>query len=138
MITYSYGALRPIEGFELLTEQLKLANRYRNQLIEIELWRRAASDYATKEELKLHVSTATRAARAASGLGWGTYQLVEDDVARASKTATPRFRPTLGLGRVGAAVQACSELDEKLGGPVVITGPDHKKHAVARLRVTKD
>ena len=44
---YSYGCLLPIAGAELLEDQLRLANRYYNKLIEIERRRREAVDKIT-------------------------------------------------------------------------------------------
>ncbi len=42
MIVYKYGALKPTEGFDLLLQQLRDANIYRNAALEIALARRAA------------------------------------------------------------------------------------------------
>lgn len=39
---YEYGCLDPIEGLEKIEEQLRLAHRYRNRLVEIERQRRTA------------------------------------------------------------------------------------------------
>lgn len=139
MITYSYGALTPTRGLGTLLDQLRLAHRYRNRLIEIELYRRAARDLGVDaDEIKTAVKAETRAARKASGLGWGTYQLIEDDVQRASKTATPRFRKFDGTGRVGAPIQACTGADEKLGHGVELSKPDERGHARIRIRLVRD
>lgn len=45
---YSYNARAPIVGRALVDEQIYQAHRYRNQLVEIELCRRAARDEAIK------------------------------------------------------------------------------------------
>lgn len=42
MLVYRYGCKKRTAGFDTLLSQLRLANRYRNALIERELWRRAA------------------------------------------------------------------------------------------------
>lgn len=39
-LVYEYGCLPPVKGEELVEEQLRLANRYHNKLVEIELTRR--------------------------------------------------------------------------------------------------
>ena len=46
---YQYGVLPPIENAAIVREQMMLANRYRNTLIEIERGRRVAIREATRE-----------------------------------------------------------------------------------------
>lgn len=48
-LIYSYGASAPHEGRDLVDQQFRLANRYRNALCEIELRRRERVDNAVRE-----------------------------------------------------------------------------------------
>jgi hypothetical protein len=169
MIVYRYGALKPTSGFELLLEHLKLAARYRNQLVELLNWRIIAEQLGIdRDRLRELQNDTTRFLRARSGLGFGTYQAVEADVQRAAKARyTPprkgsgrarwfararelgldptrfraRFRKFDGTGRIGAMVQACSELrtDKVLDGssnPLALFVGE-KNRGVASVRVGK-
>lgn len=142
MIVFAYGARKPTTGFDVLLDQLRLGHRYRNALIEIEVTRLAALHIAGllgddwRDEVKALRSKEVRALRAASGLGWGTYQLVEQDVQRAVRSRSPRFRRYDGTGRVGAAVQACSNLSSSklTAGAVQLSA--RSGLAICRLRLT--
>lgn len=46
---YSYHAYEPTQGHETALDQLRLAHRYRNKLVELELARRAAVESALRE-----------------------------------------------------------------------------------------
>lgn len=46
---YTYGCLAPTEGKELIHEQMRLANAYQHELLDIELWRRAQYRDARRE-----------------------------------------------------------------------------------------
>lgn len=125
---YKYGALKPTKGFDLVMEQLKLANRYQNKLLEIELWRRAAKHFdCDPEEIKSNKNEAIRCARSVSGLGWGTYQAIEQasqasckrlqdvffsdklDIKKSLSRFRPRFKRYDGTGTVAATLQRCSK-----------------------------
>src|SRR3990172_1314979 len=69
---YSYGAKAPTENAELVRQQLILAHRYANRLVEIERERREASLKANEDEQALEASeaTAARASVACSGSAW--------------------------------------------------------------------
>jgi hypothetical protein len=111
MLVYKYGCRRPSHrDIAIIRDQIYRANRYRNNLIALELARRAARDFgSTPEEIKVARSEESRALRAAllddrGALGSGTYLLVEADVQRAAKERTPRFRGCDGSGRIGATI----------------------------------
>lgn len=48
VLVYKYGSREPIEGLETVVEQFRLAHRYRNKLVELELERRAQVDAALR------------------------------------------------------------------------------------------
>lgn len=127
----------------------------------------AAEDSLVAAELAVieaRAQEAQKAARAESGVYWGTYLLVEraNDQARKSPT-DPRFRRFDGRGRVGVQFQRTSTPDgvDVLGIPVAIMfgddtrmrigavpaeawarrrgGPEHLTRTVVRIRIgTKD
>jgi hypothetical protein len=157
MIVYRYGALKPTDGFDGLCQQLRLANRYRNALIELHRWRRVAEAHGEpRERTKQLWSEMSRWLRARCGLGWGTYQAIEDDVKRAIKSEkcilvyriedrVPEFRGSSlvrfkrfdGTGRVAATVQACSMIttDRIVAGtsPVRLSATSGRATATLRL-----
>jgi len=47
-LVYRYGALRPSAGLDVIEEQFRLAHRYRNKLVELELARREAVNQALR------------------------------------------------------------------------------------------
>lgn len=123
MRTYVYGALPPTQGAEHVEQQLRLAHRYRNKLVEIERARReavaaAGEDAEAKEHAHTGAKEAVRAARAESGVYWGTYLLVEDDVQRSNRSSkeAPHFVRWDGRGRLGV------QLQQGLGVPDLLAG----------------
>lgn len=111
MIVYKFGCKRPSHrDIAVIRDQLYRANRYRNQLIALELARRAARYFGfDADEIKAVRSGESRALRAAladerGALGSGTYLLIEADVQRASRERSPRFRGCDGTGRLGAVI----------------------------------
>lgn len=56
MRTYAYGAKGPTENAELVREQLQLAHRYRNKLVEIDRARRAAREKILQPRLQTHAA----------------------------------------------------------------------------------
>jgi hypothetical protein len=190
---YTYGCRAPTRNGELVDQQIVLARRYRNTLLEIVLERRMAyrectaraapqsetvdaiarcqaqlatlrksiraqrraarsrSVAATESEeaarlyerlkalrdtareerarvieptLKYELTTLDKEtiekqkrARAASGLYWGTYLLVEEAVERASKARVdPRFGRWDGSGAIGISLQGGADVEDILSG----------------------
>lgn len=111
---YVYGCRAPLNHGEVpVVAQMRLAHRYRNQLVEIELTRRAALDAAggkeanqtDRERINGESYAAIRGARANCGLYWGTYLAVEQDCESFRSGAPPRFRPWIGEGKVAVQIQ---------------------------------
>src|SRR3990172_2772711 len=120
---YSYGAKAPTENAELVRQQLILAHRYANRLVEIERERREASLKADEDEQALEAceakaAEAIRRARADSGLYWGTYLCVEDAAQRSRRTSreAPRFRRWDGSGLLATQLQGGLAVPDLLAG----------------------
>ena len=140
---YSYGAKAPTENAELVRQQLILAHRYANRLVEIERERREAGLKADEDEQALEAceakaAEAIRRARADSGLYWGTYLCVEDAAQRSRRTSreAPRFRRWDGSGLLATQLQG------GLAVPDLLAGTDRRaqlvgegKRRLLRLRV---
>jgi hypothetical protein len=165
MIVHRYGALKPTQGFDALLQQLRLACRYRNALVELLNWRIIAEQTgADRDALKIMHAEMSRWLRSRSGLGWGTYQLIEQDVQRAGKSPyraprkgsgrarwfaqvrelgldptrfRARFRRFDGTGRIGANVQACTGLttDDALAGKGALRLSGASGKALATLNI---
>jgi len=109
-----YGAQKPTAGFDLLLDQLRLACRYRNQLVELHNWfilakqqaKREGGDVGDVERLKVIRAEESRWLRSRCGLGWGTYQQIEADVQRALRSPFRPPRPGTGRARRWAQMRA--------------------------------
>jgi predicted RNA-binding Zn-ribbon protein involved in translation (DUF1610 family) len=211
---YSYKAKAPAEGLEAVGEQIHLAHRYRNRLIELERVRREQVEAAMREhapdvarmeshvgeleaeaerladglrkrnqEARSRVATAEdraamkeakqrlkearaehkglrkaafadeglratlsdidastlaaqKEARAASGLYWGTYLLIEQSLRDIRKGAPPRFRRWTGEGTVAIQFQGGLDWgkamlgdDQRLKVVIQPLGPDADPHS---------
>lgn len=108
-----YGLLAPTEGTDLVWSQLRLAHKYRNKLVEIDIVRRdavtKANSDAEQEAAQEAANEARKAARAASGVYWGTYLQVEEFVKKACANTpphkNPRFLRWTGEGLLAVQVQ---------------------------------
>ena len=115
MRTYRFGCRPPTVNTALAMEQLWRAHRYRNKLVEIERKRREeaakydkATDIGKKQIERANESASAegRAARAACGVYWGSYLLVEATMSAARKgKEPPHFERWDGTGRVGVELQ---------------------------------
>lgn len=146
MKTYAYGCLAPTDpdARRWVFDELYRAGRYRNALVALAKARRERLAVAKRDGLpdwwidstKAEHKRLSREARKASGLGWGTYQLVEDDVKRAVRSGTPQFRRNDGTGRVGASVQACDSITVGADDARVVIGtPDARRRTTITLRM---
>src|SRR3989304_5667793 len=159
---YSYGAKAPTENAELVRQQLILAHRYANRLVEIgrgrgeaglkggedkqgpggrggkEAGLKADEDEQALEACEAKAAEAIRRARADSGLYWGTYLCVEDAAQRSRRTSreAPRFRRWDGSGLLATQLQG------GLAVPDLLAGTDRRaqlvgegKRRLLRLRV---
>ena len=149
MITYAYGALAPTQGLELLRDQLCRANRYRNALIALRRHERERAVAARRdEELGDNWIKAThwrcqeteRALRKASGLGWGTYMLVEASVKQSrSSKGEMSFRRSDGTGRVAVPVPTSGKRWTNTWHPGMVIGElDGRRRTTVKLRVMGD
>lgn len=140
-IVYKYGCKPPVE-IAKAHEILRTAHRYRNTLVEIQQAAAACKylagvtqDEALRDSIAPLKAAETRAARASSGLHYGTYWLVEHDVRKAT-----RFARFTGAGRIGAPVPTSGR---RATTQSVLAGCDPNlqlrrldvKHYTARLRV---
>ena len=152
MKTFAYGALAPSNPDERrwALDELRRARRYQNQLVAVAVHERERMSALYRDErmmgecaneqrksTHLRVLETRRALRKASGLGWGTYMLVEDAVKRATraKSGTPRFRSHDGTGRLGATIPT-GIVNKSLSHEsrhCRIGKPDQRGHAVAEL-----
>lgn len=117
MLVYEYGLLQPDVMQAEVWEQLYLAHRYYNNLIEVERDRRDAVAALTEEsrsdEWKVAAKRLDDTAkerrkrlRAECGVYWGTYLLIEQAVDQASKAkAMPKFRRWNREGLLGVQFQ---------------------------------
>lgn len=148
--TYAYGAKPPTDAIqrEWLLCELRRAGRYKNALVASHRAERERVSVARRDpQLSADASWITgtvahyreqrRALRGASGLAWGTYQLVEQDMNAALHSGGElRFRRFDGTGRVGAAVQACTNArTENARACLVILG--QRGRAIARLTMRR-
>lgn len=88
MRTYVYGARAPIKNAEVVRQQMELAHRYYNTLIDIERERAVALAGLTGDARKPvndRANARVREARGRCGVYWGTYLCIEDAVQRAAK-----------------------------------------------------
>jgi hypothetical protein len=151
-LTYAYGARAPIdrEQRRWMFDELRRAGRYKNALVashraERERVIAARRDlvlsadehwwiHSTREQYR----AARRALRKASGLGWGTYQLVEQDIDAAIRSGGElRFKRYDGSGRVGAAIQACSRATTEKAAACIVAPPDTKRRTTATLTMRR-
>lgn len=136
---YQFGCLAPTMNAERVHTQIRLAHRYRNQLVEIERARRAAlrEPGVDKERVAVLAAELRRGARALCGCHWGTYQLIEeaDRQARGSKSE-PHFVRWDGNGQVSCQImQGMASHEFGDDRRVRLTTPNERGHAVLSLRV---
>jgi hypothetical protein len=151
---YKYGCLAPTLNAELVYEQIRAAHRYRNQLVEIEKWRREATKAseeaalsdplvdlkANKDRINSEAADKRRAARADTPCYWGTYLLVEssDDQARKAADA-PGFQPWQGNGALAVQIQrGMKASDLATDRRAQLATPNARGHALLRVRVGSD
>src|SRR3990172_5287182 len=115
---YSYGAKAPTENAELVRQQLILAHRYANRLVEIERERREASLKADEDEQALEAC----AAKAAEAIrrAWG-FLVGKLSVRRGCRAAEPPDEPrgpqVSALGWVGPPRNAAPGGPRSSGSP---------------------
>ena len=122
MKNYSFSSLQPECDIEVV-RQMRLANRYRNRLVELELRRRRLRDRlgetSKSPEMRQRLNdrhfAAVRRARAECGLYWGTYLAVEQDAEEFGRGDAPRFRRWDGCGTLAVQIQGGLALDKLLG-----------------------
>lgn len=122
---FKFGSRGLLEGWADVLWQLRLAHRYRNRLVEVELARRAAlkqieAEWKEKDKVRFkqereamhdRVLAYKRALRAECGLYWGTYLLVEQAAGAAAKgKEDPNFKAWRGEGRVGVQISSNAPL----------------------------
>jgi Putative transposase DNA-binding domain len=159
---YRYGCLAPKDLGPVLS-QMRLAHDYRRALVLIErdrrakvrallpedrgLWRAAFQEHAEKIAAFTASADAKRKeARGASGLRWGTYQLVEqaDQASRkdVSMTEDPRYPPWTGDGCVSEQLIKGISLEELTTDTQVQFVPGEgargQEFGTLRLRVGSD
>jgi len=93
-IVYSYGARRPIDGLSLVREQMHLAHRYRNSLVELERERRARTDTALAEMFPDLAAVERNIARAEADLTASRAVITSANAAARSIVATPEMKTT--------------------------------------------
>lgn len=99
---FKYGLLPPTEGAEAVREQLRLAHRYLNQLVEIERARRAARRAI---EINAGLATATADVEAAeAAVGQVLAAIAASKAATRSGTAPAELRAALAERRVELAI----------------------------------
>lgn len=118
MRVYEYGLLQPTQGADVAWRQLWLAHRYYNDLIAAERKRRESVAAITAEKKTDEWKAAAKAIdaafreqckalRAACGVYWGTYLLVEAAFETSCQTSKepPRFKRWEGEGSLGVQIQ---------------------------------
>lgn len=142
MIVYKYGALKPIVGFELLLQQLRDANNYRNSALELALTRKAALFCGADEQ---DVRTAYNDARRELYASFSTAGLLGHRTlyhldAAAKKSAAKRWKCWSKTGRFKSPyrrfdgtgfVAANSQLRVEAFAKLAPTG---KRRAICELR----
>lgn len=103
---YSYGAREPVEGLARVEEQMRLAHRYRNRLVELEIQRRAKVDEALRRlspelaNLKGEISGAEARLEASRG-----------EIRAANKAARRRVRkPDASVDAIAASKEGLKAL----------------------------
>jgi Putative transposase DNA-binding domain len=136
MIVYTYGCKAPADEARAI-EILRAANRYRNALVELrqasdacKYLASATADEQLRDSIKPLRAAESRALRAASGLHYGTYLLVEQD-ARSAK----RFRRFDGGGRIGAPLPTSGA---RTVSDRVLGGSDRNLQILGRVEGTKN
>ena len=110
---YSYGAFPPVDGTERIEDQMRLAARYRNKLVELRHEHRVIREALCGSEAEDRAArfraygAATRLARGVSGLFWGTYLEIEKSVQKAE-----RFARYDGAGALTVQIQSTRPLSD--------------------------
>lgn len=149
--TYAYGAKPPSDLVQRtwMLDELRRASRYKNNLVASHRAERERVAVARRDpQLSIdeswisgtlaHYREQRRMLRGSSGLAWGTYQLVEQDVDASLRSGGElRFKRFDGTGRVGAAIQACTKARTENAKACVIIPGERQRHRVVRLTIRR-
>lgn len=94
-VVYRYGAREPVSGLDQVVEQMQLAHRYRNSLVEIELERRREIDQALRELSPDLVSVESRLADVQAQLDAAVAALKEEQARARKKVRPPHLVSTI-------------------------------------------
>lgn len=91
-LIYSYGALKPVTNLAKVDEQLLLAHRYRNKLVELELARRQAVQAAVTQHFPEYAQAQTAADLAGKAVEAECDKIRAANAAARQRTQTPEQR----------------------------------------------